>query len=256
MESGFERYEADAAVIDDGPHPADPDSSSLFGKSVAEVVTTRPAPEAFAALPREVREAVRFEKRADSGETELVWNGGLLTSQQAEKLATLFIAPEDQRAVQKIVRRSEGRDDNSAAFGDHLDVPQLAVADASSPDGWALFDIGDREIEWSLSDCDAEIGEDALNPAMATASGALIDVAAAGKVAVELLTRLQEQTQLGRGGFSRRRARHSSRWRRPRGCIRVARRIPGMHSRSLRGVRRGTRGGRGRCAARLGGRSV
>jgi type III restriction enzyme len=98
--------------------------------------------------------------------------------------------------VQKIVRRAEGRDENPAAFGDRLDVPQLAVADASSPSGWTLFEVGDREIEWSMSDCDAEIGPDALNPAMATATGAMIDVAAGGKVAVELLTRLQEQMQL------------------------------------------------------------
>lgn len=196
VESGFERYEADAAVIDDGPRGIDADSSPLFGKTVAEVVTMRPTPQSVAALPRDVREAVRFEKRADTGETELIWNGGPLTTQQAEKLSTVFSAAEDQRAVQKIVRRTEGRDDNPAAFGDRLDVPQLAVADPSSPNGWTLFDVGDREIEWSLSDCDAEIGPDALNPAMATAAGATIDVAAGGKVAVELLTRLQEQMQL------------------------------------------------------------
>jgi type III restriction enzyme len=197
VESGFERYEADAAVIDDGPGGGlEPDSSPLFGKTVAEVVTTRPAPEAMAALPKPVREGVTFQKRADTGETELIWTGGLLTNQQAEKLSAVFTAAEDQRAVQKIVRRSEGRDDNPAAFGDRLDVPQHAVADPTSPVGWTLFDIGDREIEWSLSDCDAKIGEDALNPAMTTAAGATIDVAAGGKVAVELLTRLQEQMQL------------------------------------------------------------
>lgn len=197
VESGFERYEADVAVVDDGSRGgSDVDSSPLFGKPVAEVVTTKPAPEAIAGLPKDVREAVTFEKRADTGETELIWTGGLLTNQQAEKLSSIFTEPEDQRAVQKIVRRSEGRDDNPAMFGDPLNVPQLAVADSTSPNGWTLFDLSDREIDWSLADCDAAIGEDALNPAMSTSAGAMIDVAAGGKLAVELLTRLQEQMQL------------------------------------------------------------
>jgi type III restriction enzyme len=136
------------------------------------------------------------EKRADTGEVEMIWSGGMLTHQQAKTLTAVFDQPEDRRAVEKIVRRTEGADDNPAAFGDPLNVPQLAMADSISPTGWSLFDVGNQEIEWTLADCDAAIGEDALNPAMTTAAGAMIDVGTSGMVAIELLTRLQEQMQL------------------------------------------------------------
>lgn len=198
VESGFERYEAEAAVMDEGHGGGGGAGGAgpLFGEPVAEVVTAKPSEKAIAALPQDVREAVSFQTRADTKETEIVWTGGLLTTKQADALAAVFEKPEDRRAVAKVQRKTEGRPTNPAAFGDLFNVPQLAVADPSAPKGWTLFDPTDADIEWTLDECDAALGEDALDPARTTATGATIDVKAEGKLAVELLTRLAEQMQL------------------------------------------------------------
>lgn len=199
VESGFERFEAEAAVLNDGGKGSGSGasgSSPLFSEPVAEIVTAQPSPKALATLPNDLRGAISFETRADTKETELVWTGGLLTPQQAEIIAGLFEAPEDRRAVAKVQRKTDDRPTNPAAFGDPFDVPQLAVADASAPKGWTLFDPTDSDIAWTLDDCDAALGQDALDPARATATGATIDVKSEGRLAVELLTRLAEQMQL------------------------------------------------------------
>ncbi len=198
VESGFERYEAEAAVTNEGGGGGRGGGGAgpLFGEPVAEVVTAKPSQKAITALPQDVREAVSFQTRADTKETEIVWTGGLLTTKQADALAAVFEKPEDRRAVAKVQRKTEGRPTNPAAFGDLFNVPQLAVADQSAPMGWTLFDPTDADIEWTLDECDAALGEDALDPAKTTATGATIDVKAEGRLAVELLTRLAEQMQL------------------------------------------------------------
>lgn len=198
VESGFERYEAEAAVMDEGCKGGGGASGAgpLFGEPVAEVVTAKPSEKAIAALPKDVREAVTFQTRADTKEIEMVWSGGLMANGQREALATVFDKPEDRRAVAKIQRQTEGRPTNPAALGDALDVPQLAVSDPSDARGWTLFDPTDADIAWTLDECDAALGDDALDPAKTTATGATIDVQAEGKLAIELLTRLAEQMQL------------------------------------------------------------
>lgn len=198
VESGFERYEAEAAVDDqgNGGRGGTGGAGPLFGEPVAEVVTAKPSEKAMAALPKDVREAVSFQTRADTKETEIAWTGGLLTSTQADALAAVFERPEDRRAVAKVQRKTEGRPTNPAAFGDPFSVPQLAVADPSAPKGWTLFDPTDADIAWTLEECDAALGDDVLDPAKTTATGATIDVKAEGTLAVELLTRLAEQMQL------------------------------------------------------------
>lgn len=198
VESGFERYEAEAAVVDDGGKGGGGGggASPLFGEPVAEVVTAKPSEKAIAALPKDVREAVTFQTRADTKETEIVWTGGLLTTKQADALAAAFDKPEDRRAVAKVRNKTEGRPTNPAYFGDPFNIPQLAVADPAAAKGWTLFDPTDADIAWTLDECDAALGEEALDPAKTTATGATIDVKAEGKLAVELLTRLAEQMQL------------------------------------------------------------
>lgn len=198
VESGFERYEAEAAVTDEGGRGGGGAgvAGPLFGEPVAEVVTAKPSEKAIAGLPRDVREAVSFQTRADTKETEIVWTGGLLTTEQADALAAVFEKPEDRRAVAKVQRKTEGRPTNPGAFGDPLNVPQLAVKDPSAPKGWTLFDPTDAEIAWTLEECDAALGEDTLDLTMTAATGATIDVKAEGRLAVELLTRLAEQMQL------------------------------------------------------------
>ena len=197
VESGFERYEAEAALVEEGRGGAfGGGTAPLFSEPVAEVVTAKPSMAALVDLPEDVRESLSFQIRADTKETEVVWSGGLMTTAQAGALSKAFDAPEDRRAVMKIVRRTEGRPENPAAFGDPLIVPQLAMADPTTPEGWTLFDPRDTEITWTLAECDAALGEDALNPSRTTTTGATIDVDAGGKVAVELLTRLQEQMNL------------------------------------------------------------
>ncbi len=196
VECGFERYEAEAAVSNEGGGGGGGGAGSLFGEPVAEIITAAPSATAIAALPRDVREAVAFETRADTNETEMIWTGGILTTKQSEALAGIFDTPEDKRAVAKVQRRLERRPVNPASFGDPLDVPQLAVADPSAPQGWTLFDPMDADVEWTLGECDAALGDDALDPARMTTTGATIDVKAEGKLAVELLTRLAEQMQL------------------------------------------------------------
>lgn len=198
VESGFERYEAEAAVVDDGGKGGSGGGVGLFNPSEAvfEVVTAKPSDKAIAALPKDVRESVTFHTRADTKETEIVWTGGLLTTKQADALAAAFDKPEDRRAVAKVRNKTEGRPTNPAYFGDLFNVPQLAVADPSAPKGWTLFDPTDADIAWTLDECDAALGEDALDPAKTTATGATIDVKDEGKLAVELLTRLAEQMQL------------------------------------------------------------
>lgn len=198
VESGFERFEAEAAVVDEGGKRGGggSDASPLFGEPVAEVVTAKPSEEAIASLPKDVREAVSFQTRADTKETEIVWRGGLLTTKQAESLTAAFDKPEDRRAVAKILNKTEGRPTNPAYFGDQLCVPQLAVADPSASKKWTLFDPTDADIAWTLDECDAALGANALDPANTTATGATIDVRAEGRLAVQLLTRLTEQMQL------------------------------------------------------------
>jgi len=198
VESGFERYEAEAAVVEEGGKGGSGGGVGLFNPSEAvfEIVTARPSEKAIAALPRDVREAVAFQTRADTKETEIVWTGGTLTTKQADALAAVFEKPEDRRAVAKVQRKTEGRPTNPAAFGDALEVPQLAVADASAPKGWTLFDPTDADVAWTLEECDAALAEEALDPAKTTTTGATIDVKAEGTLAVELLTRLAEQMQL------------------------------------------------------------
>ncbi|MFA6044365.1 MAG: DEAD/DEAH box helicase family protein [Phycisphaerales bacterium] len=196
VESGFERFEAHAGVVDESVR--DPGGVGLFNTSepFAEVVTTKPDAAAIAALPRDVRESVAFQTRADTKEVEIVWTGGTLSPKQAETLATVFENPEDRRAVAKVQRRTEGKHTNPAAFGDELAVPRLAVADSNAPSGWTLFDPTDAEIEWTLDECDAAIGEDVLDAALRTVTGATIDVKAEGRVAVQLIAQLAEQMQL------------------------------------------------------------
>lgn len=197
VESGFERYEAEAAVADESV-PAAGGGAGLFNTAepVFEVVTAKPSEKAIAALPKDVREAVSFQTRADTKEVEIVWTGGLLTPKQADALAAVFDKPEDRRAVAKVQRKTEGRPTNPSAFNDPFNVPRLAVPDPAAPSGWALFDPTDADIAWTLDECDAALGEDALSPATTTATGATIDVKAEGRLSVELLTRLAEQMQL------------------------------------------------------------
>lgn len=198
VESGFERYEAEAAVVDEGGKGGASGGVGLFNTSepIFEVVTAKPSEKAIAALPKDVREAVAFRTRADTKETEIVWTGGLLTTKQADALSAVFEQPEDKRAVAKVRHKTEGRRTNPAYFGDLLNVPQLAVADPAASKGWTLFDPTDAEVAWTLDECDAALGDDALDPAKTTATGATIDVKAEGTLAVELLTRLAEQMQL------------------------------------------------------------
>ena len=198
VESGFERYEAEAAVIHEGGAGGNSagGGGTLFGEPVAEVVTAVPDRAAIAALPQVIRDAVSFDTRADTKQTELVWTGGLLTTAQAATLAGIFEKSEDRRAVLKVRNRTENRPTNPAYFGDSFDVPQLAVADAAATKAWTLFDPTDTDITWTLEECDAALGADALDPAKTTTTGATIDVQAEGKVSVELLTQLAEQMQL------------------------------------------------------------
>jgi len=198
VESGFERYEAEAAVVDEGGKGGAGVGVGLFNPSEAvfEVVTGKPSEKAIAALPKDVRDHVDFQTRADTKETEIVWKGGLLTTKQADALTAVFDKPEDRRAVAKVRNKTENRPTNPAYFGDLFNVPQLAVVDAAAPNGWNLFDPTDADIAWTLDECDAALGEDALDPDKTNATGATIDVKAEGKLTVELLTRLAEQMQL------------------------------------------------------------
>jgi type III restriction enzyme len=198
VESGFEPYEAAAAVVEERENTGEDAGASLFKPSepVFEVVTSAPSEKAIAALPKDVREAVSFQTRADTKETELVWKGGHLSTKQVDALAAVFETPEDRRAVAKVRNKVEGRPTNPAYFGDVLQVPQLAVADPTSPHGWTLFDPTDADVSWTLDECNAVLGEDALDPATAVTTGATIDVQCGGKLAVEWLSRLAEQMQL------------------------------------------------------------
>lgn len=198
VESGFERYEAEATVVDDGGRGGSGGGGAgpLFNEPVAEVVAVRPSEEAIDALPQDVREAISFQTRADTKETEIVWAGGMMSDKQAQALSAAFDTPEDRRAITKIQRRTDGRPTNPAALGDRLDVPQLAVADPAALGGWTLFDPADAEITWTLDECDATLNQDAFDPARASGHGATIDVRAEGRLEVEPLRMLAEQMQL------------------------------------------------------------
>jgi len=195
VESGFERYEAEAAIVagNGGGGGGDGERLPLFSEPVADVVSEKPPEKVIAELPKDVRESVTFETRADTKETEIIWTGGFMTNQQADALAGAFKSEWDRRAVKAIQRKTEGRPANPAMLGARLRVPQLAV---KTEEGWTLFDPNDCEIKWTLAECNAALGDDALDPKQTSASGALIDVEAEGKIAVELLTRLSEQMHL------------------------------------------------------------
>jgi hypothetical protein len=66
----------EAVVNEGGKGGGSPGASPLFGEPVAEVVTAQPSSKVIAALPKDVREAVSFQTRADTKETEIVWSGG------------------------------------------------------------------------------------------------------------------------------------------------------------------------------------
>ena len=197
VESGFERFEANAAVAEEpgglGPRFSE---GPLLGEAVSELVTVKPNERAIAALPPEVREAVVFATPDGAAAVEMRWSGGPLTAEQADALAGLFETDEDRRAVDKVRRKVDGRAVNPAAFGDPLDVPQLALRDASAPGGWAAFDPAEAEIDWTLDDCETTLDDQALDPRIGAATGARIDVKAGGRLDVELLAQLEEQMQL------------------------------------------------------------
>lgn len=198
VESGFERYEADASVVDDRPRGErrEDDAGPLFNVPLAEIVSSPPSDEVISRLPEDVRSHVSFQKRADTKAIEVVWKGGTMLAAQAAALEAVFDRPEDKRAVAKVRRRAEGRDASPAAFNDPLEVPRFAVRDESAESGWTLFDPADNDITWKLEDCSAALSEEDLNPASAPAAGANIDIEARGRVAVQLLTQLAEQMQL------------------------------------------------------------
>lgn len=197
VETGFERYEAESAVTPgEGAGGATGPEGNLWGQPIAEPITAEPDPAALAALPKEVREAVSIERPPGTGGTEIVWRGGLMLNHQAAALARAFQRPEDRRAIEKIKRRSEGRNASPADFGDEFRVPRLAVPDPDAPGGWSLFDPGGLDPTWTLAECDARLGPDVFSPTRRAASGADIDVEDGGRFRIRTLEKLEERMQL------------------------------------------------------------
>lgn len=194
VQGGFERFEADAAVtLGDSSNGGGGGTLPLFDEAVSEVVSEKPSEDAIAALPREIRQSVTFETRADTKEMEIKWSGGLLTNPVAKKLQAVFSDPVDRRAIIALQKKTEGQPSNPAALGERLAVPRLAIKHQKE---WTLFEPGEFDIAWSLNEANAALTQDDLDPKKTTTTGATIDVEKEGKFAVELLQRLSEQMQL------------------------------------------------------------
>jgi type III restriction enzyme len=190
VDSGFEKFEARRFIEPDPTLPFPDDPGGLF-TPVVTVTETVTAPLAVEALPDELRTRIRIERPA-LGQTgaQVVYTGPPISVEAATALRTACPAPEDQTAMERLVRRSRGLPVYPAALGQSFAVPRLAVR---VDERLEIFEDQFRDALWSLAECDARLGENEFRAGSGVVHTAQVDVDQAGQIRMQFISDLREQ---------------------------------------------------------------
>jgi type III restriction enzyme len=196
IENGFQRFEAGSFLV-----PAD-EGGYAFGPGalpfeVAERVSEQPN---LDSLPANLQQRVSYDET--NGEVRV---GGVLSEDEAKALKSCFAQPDDQAAVERLLRASQGRaavEPVTPGKKETFRVPALAIR----VDGQLeIFDETHLlSSPWNLAECEA-ILSDAEFPSEAPAGAAAeLDVDDSGDIAVRFVEQLHEQLSLlaGESGWS------------------------------------------------------
>ncbi len=188
VESGFEKFEARAFVEPDPMLPFEEVRGPLFEKTFTETITQPPRVET---LPADLRARVTVQPPPAAGTAgRITYVGPPLTPADTAALKGACATADDQKAIERLARRSRGLPIYPAALDEPFAVPRLAVRVGEQLE---IFEDQFRDAPWSLVECEAQLGENEFRLAGPGSPMAQVDVDAAGKIQVQFLGELREQ---------------------------------------------------------------
>jgi type III restriction enzyme len=196
IENGFQRFEAGSFLV-----PAD-EGGYAFGPGalpfeVAERVSEQPN---LDSLPANLQQRVSYDET--NGEVRVE---GVLSEDEAEALKSCFAQPDDQAAVERMCRASQGRAAVESVMPEKREafrVPALAIR----VDGQLeIFDETHLlSSPWNLAECEAILSAAEFPSEAPAGAAAELDVDDSGDIAVRFVEQLHEQLSLlaGESGWS------------------------------------------------------
>jgi type III restriction enzyme len=195
IENGFQRFEAsDFVVPAEGDHAVGPGALPL---EVVERVSEQPD---LGILPLDLQLRVSYNET-----THEVRVTGVLSEGEAEVLKSCFAKPENQAAVERIQRATQGRAVVEPTMPEKrgpFRVPALAIRIGGQLE---IFDETHLlSSPWSLAECDATLSESDFPSEAPAGAAAEVDVDEAGRIAVHFVEQLHQQLALlsGESGWS------------------------------------------------------
>ncbi len=196
IENGFQRFEAGSFLVpvNEGGYTFGP-GTLLF--EVAERVSGQPN---LAVLPSDLQRRVSYDEA--NGEVRVV---GMLSDDEGETLKSCFAEPDDQAAVERILRASQGKAAIEPVMPEKREafrVPALAIR----VDGQLeMFDETHLlSFPWYLAESDAALSEAEFSSEAPAGAAVELDVDESGAIAVRFVEQLHEQLSLlvGESGWS------------------------------------------------------
>jgi|SRR5579859_1491309 len=189
IESGFERFEAQSFVEPERTLFDVPGLGPLFAQNLTESETLSKSPD-LAKLPEQLRARLKVEPLPERPEVKITYAGPPITGEEERRLKLTLSDEEDQKAIERLVRKTRGQPVYPAALGESLSVPHLAVRARAQLE---IFEDQFRDAPWSLAGCDAQLSQEEFSIAGPTGKEAVVDIDKAGKVQVEFVQELQRR---------------------------------------------------------------
>ena len=188
IENGFQRMEAAQFVTPDRQDVLFA-TRALFAESSSRKVSETPD---LSRLAEPLSAHVEFNAK-----TETLTVFGALDKAGMMELKKCFFSQEAQQAVEHIFHESRGRHSNPsvpARNGVELKVPQLALRVNGQTE---LFDEDFfLNVEWKLSDHDAELSEGDFPKSFVAGQSGQIDVSDGGSIEVQFVEQMQRQLRM------------------------------------------------------------
>ena len=178
VEHGFERFEAERAIV-----PSDEQPEFEPGTLFRPIAYPASAPPDFSSVDASLRPFIQY----DAANQTLSYSGPA-TRANLEAVRYCLTRPEDRQAAERLIEQalpSRERDTSP------LSVPALAVR----LDGWLeLFDESHISQEgWSLAGCDASLSEAEFSAAGSSGEAGEVYVSSEGRVEYRFTEELHEQ---------------------------------------------------------------
>lgn len=188
IESGFTKFEAHSSILPETSLPFGEPSGPLFTVPVFEELSARPVLEA---LPTALASRIKIDPpTAQRGSFQIRYEGPYLTEEQTQALKRVVSCEEDEKAVERLSRKSQGLPVYPAAMGEQLSAPWLAVRDGKQLE---IFEDQFRDAPWNLAECDPHLSEGEFSIDDPPGREAQVDVNKKGKVEIQFLEALRQQ---------------------------------------------------------------